>query len=139
MDGRGGASAAAIVPGGLRGRQSVLRPAGNLEAREQSGRDTQTKRPHPRKERAEGGGAVLRWVGRTGGQDGSERGGGERRGHTGGRSERADGTGRRDGGGIGVGFIGRAQGFTAKVGVLCFWGQFHDEFAVSVPSFRFFF
>lgn len=43
MKGRGRASAALIVPGGLARRPRVLRPAGDLEAREQSGRDAQTK------------------------------------------------------------------------------------------------
>lgn len=101
----GRARAAPILPGGLRRRLSVLRPACNLEAWEQSGRDAQTNGPHPRKEGAEGRGAVLSWAGRTGGQDGSERGGGVRGGHTGRRSERGDGTRRRERRRVGVGFI----------------------------------
>lgn len=80
MKRRGGARAAPVISRGLDRRLGLLRPARGLESWEKSGRDTQTKGSHPGEEGAQGGRAVLRRAGRRGGQDGSERGGGERRG-----------------------------------------------------------
>lgn len=79
MKRRGGARAAPVVPGGLNRRLRLLRPARGLESWEKGGRDAQAKGSHPGEEGAEGGGAVLSRAGRGGGQDGSERRGGERR------------------------------------------------------------
>lgn len=76
---RGGARAAPVVPRGLNRHPMLLRPVGCLQSWEEGGRDTQAKGSHPGEEGAECGGAVLSRAGRRGGQDGSERRGGERR------------------------------------------------------------
>jgi len=78
MKRRGGAGAAPVVPGELDRSARLLQPARGLESWEKSGRDTQPEGAQPWEEGAEGGRTVLSRAGRRGGQDGSERRGGER-------------------------------------------------------------